>query len=74
MILHFSSGLVRGNPSSDCGLPDSLKETNGRKTEMTKIQEPQLSFSPLFAGIGLEFELGHLLNKNLASLPAEILS
>ena len=42
---------------------------------MTKIQKSlNLSFFLLFAGIGLEFELGHLLNKNLASLPAEILS
>ena len=57
----FSNRLVRGNPSSDCDLPDSLKREKGRKTRWLKFKEPlSIFFFLLFAGIGLEFELGHL--------------
>lgn len=38
---------------------------------MTKIQKASIYLFLLFAGIGLEFELGHLSQQNLASLQAE---
>ena len=60
--LHSSSRLVRSNPSEAIVIYLIVRSKKQKgENKMTKIQEEPLSiFFYSFAGIGLEFELGHL--------------